>query len=208
MDNNLTLVCYGTILAAASIAWQFGPPRVHHKKFRPLMTPCALLIIGIPSLVQLTMAPGLLQSLERNGFSGELAQPWRLVTSLLVQDGLWPGMLFNLAILAWMGLLAETLWKPRQWFVIALGSGVGAQLWGYLVQPVGAGNSVIAFGLAASILVNTWPSRKPVCRIAAVLGLSAAAVLMFSKDIHGGAALLGAFISLLLVRSQDSKHTH
>lgn len=88
-------------------------------------------------------------------------QPWRVVTSLLVQDGLRTGMLFNLAALAWMGILAKTLWKPRQWLLIALGSGIGAQFWGYIVQPVGAWNSVIVFGLAASILVHAWTSGKP-----------------------------------------------
>ncbi|PQZ92299.1 hypothetical protein CQ018_12405 [Arthrobacter sp. MYb227] len=206
MNQNLTLVCYGIILAAASLAWQFAPPSAHQRDFRPRMTLSAVMIIGIPSLAQLTVAPGLLTSLERNGFAGALLQPWRVVTSLLVQDGLWPGMLFNLAALAWIGILAESLWKPRQWLFIALGSGLGAQFWGYLVQPLGAGNSVIVFGLAASLLVRTWSSGKLTCRIAAAVGLSAVALLVLSKDIHGGAALLGALIAVLLLRLQSPKH--
>jgi len=34
-----------------------------------------------------------------------------------------------------------------RWALVAIGSGVAAQLWGLVVQLVGAGNSVAVFGL-------------------------------------------------------------
>ena len=88
-----------------------------------------------------------------------LAEPWRIVTALLVQDGGWAGMAFNLTILAWIGIQAESAWGVGRWTLIAMCSGIGVQAWGWLVQPVGAGNSVLAYGLAASLLVGHGPGR-------------------------------------------------
>ena len=200
MSTALAIGCYVAVLGAASAAWQFGPPRTQGSRFRPVATIAALLVIGIPSLLQLSLAPGLLDALERQGSDAAMAQPWRIVTALLVQDGGWPALITNLAALAWIGSMAESAWGTRRWLVIALGTGIGAQLWGFLVQPVGAGNSVVVFGLAASLLVRAWTGTGRTAKVGSLAGLAAAAVLLAGGDLHGGAAAIGSVIAALLLR--------
>jgi membrane associated rhomboid family serine protease len=140
-------------------AWQFGPRRTGRGPFRAVATAAAFVLIAVPSLLELKIAPGMLAAMKRSGMSTGLAEPWRIVTALLVQDGGWAGMAFNLTILAWIGIQAESAWGVGRWTLIAMCSGIGVQAWGWLVQPVGAGNSVLAYGLAASLLVGHGPGR-------------------------------------------------
>ncbi len=58
-----------------------------------------------------------------------------------------------------VGFFAEQVCGRRAFGVIALVSGVGAQFWGAVVQPVGAGNSVVVMGLAAAIAVANVRDR-------------------------------------------------
>ncbi|RAX49864.1 hypothetical protein DQ353_06775 [Arthrobacter sp. AQ5-05] len=62
------------------------------------------------------------------------------------------------------------------------------------MQPVGAGNSVVVFGLAASLLVRAWTGPHLAARIASALGLLAAAGLLVGGDLHGGAAAIGTLV--------------
>lgn len=148
-------------------------------------------LVAVPSLLQLTVAAGLLEVLQRDRTAIEGGQLWRLVTALLVQDGGWPGAVFNLMSLALLGTVAERLWGSRRWLVIALSAGVGAQGWGLLVQPVGAGNSVINFGLAAALSVLALRTGPRPARALAVISLVGALVLLVIGDLHGGAAAIG-----------------
>jgi hypothetical protein len=63
------------------------------------------------------------------------------------------GAIFNLVALVVIGVAAEQVWGAKRWTVSTLAAGIGAQFWGKIVQPVGAGNSVVVFGLAASVAV-------------------------------------------------------
>ncbi|RAX49865.1 hypothetical protein DQ353_06780 [Arthrobacter sp. AQ5-05] len=110
MNPGLATTLYLVVLCAASAAWQFGPRRSRNRPFRPVATAAVLIIIAVPSLLQLTIAPGMLLSMERSGVSTGIEQPWRLVTALLVQDGGWAGMAFNLTTPVRIGLLAELVW--------------------------------------------------------------------------------------------------
>jgi membrane associated rhomboid family serine protease len=185
---------YAVVLAGGWAAGELlrPPPR------RPWATVAALVVVGVPSLVQLTVAHGLLGDLQR--VSGELGdgQVWRLVTSLVVQDGGWAGTLFNLAELAVVGAVAERVWGPARWCAIWLVAGIGAQFWGMLVQPVGGGNSVATFGLAASLAVRALRVGDRRARLCAAGCLAAGLVLLVGRDVHGGAVVLGAAVGLLL----------
>lgn len=193
------IVLYLVVLCAASAAWQFGQPRDPRPPFRPWATLVAVVLIGVPSMVQLVLAPGLQAAWDRNAGATGDGQIWRLVTALVVQDGGWIGTIFNLAILLWIGVMAEAGWGSRRWVVIALCSGVGAQLWGWVVQPVGAGNSVLVFGLAASLLVRGVLGPTMASRVAGSVGLLAVAALLVGGDIHGGAATIGALVAVVLL---------
>lgn len=205
MPAVLLTVLYLVVLCAASAAWQFGHAGAPRTTARPWAVLVAVVVIGAPSLLQLTLAPGLLAAWERNAAATTDGQIWRLVTALVVQDGGWVGTVFNLAILMWIGVMAEVAWGSRRWVVIAVCSGVGAQLWGWLVQPVGAGNSVVVFGLAASLLVRGMAGGSTPSRVAGIVGLLAALVLLVGGDIHGGASAIGALVAVVLLRHRGDR---
>jgi rhomboid protease GluP len=169
----------------------------------PTATVAALVVVGVPTLLQLTVAPELLGNLERDRTAIRDGEIWRLVTSLVVQDGGLPGALFNLALLAVMGTIAEQVWGPARWLIVALTAGLGAELWGLAVQPVGAGNSVVIFGLAASLAVLALRRRAAGASVPATIVLLISGVLIVLGDIHGGAALLGAALGVVLARDEE-----
>lgn len=165
----------------------------------PIATLAGLVVVGVPTAVQLLAAPSLLSAWERDWPRMLDGQWWRLVTSLTVQDGGLAGALLNLASLAVVGFFAERVWGRRAVVVIALVSGVGAQFWGAVVQPVGAGNSVAVMGLAAALAVATVPGRST--RVRAVsIGTSVVGVVLFVVgDLHGGAFVHGAICAVVIV---------
>lgn len=171
--------------AAALWAYDTGPKRF------PWATVVTLVAVGVPTLIQLIWAPGLLNLLERNGPLILEGQWWRLISAFVVQDGALPGAVFNVVTLAVVGREVERLLGSARWILVAVLSVIGGELWGLIVQPVGAGNSIANFGLAAasSVLLVRVGSRR--ARVLAGVALLACAVLLFIGDIHGGAALVG-----------------
>ncbi|WP_176308675.1 rhomboid family intramembrane serine protease [Micromonospora sp. NBS 11-29] len=171
----------------------------------PRATVAALVVVGVPTLLQLSMCPTLLGLLERDRAALGDGQAWRLVTALVVQDGGVPGAVFNLAALAVVGLVAERVWGAWRWAVVAVVAGVVAQLWGLVVQPVGAGNSVAVFGLAASVAVVALRSGDRATRLAGAGVLLVAAGLLVAGDLHGGAAAVGAAAGFVLAATDRRK---
>jgi len=165
-----------------------------------------MIIVGIPTLVQFTMASSLLEDLGRNSILIARGQVWRLFTSLVVQDGGLAGAVFNLVALALIGFAAEQAWGRLRWAAIALAGALGGELWGMIVQPVGAGNSVAVFSLAASLAVLAVLRGAGVQRILGVVSLGGAALLLIIGDIHGGAATIGAVLGAVLALAERSSH--
>lgn len=195
MPEAISSVLYAVVLAAAFVAAPRPDPRRRLRERLPVATMVALLIVAVPTLAQLTVAPGLLGSLRRDWVAIGSGEMWRLVTALVVQDGGFAGATFNLISLAVIGSAAEAVWGWRRWLVLALAAGVGAQLWGWVVQPVGAGNSVAVFGLAAALAVVGLRREAGVHRLVGAISLLASAVLLLTGDLHGGAAAIGAAIA-------------
>jgi hypothetical protein len=193
----------GAIVLATAAGAGFGllatrGPRGGRRRV-PVATIVALVVVGVPTLLQFTAVPSVLDALERDReqiFDGEA---WRLATSLVVQDGGIAGTITNLLALALIGVVAEWIWGPARWVLIALGSGLLAQLWGLVVQPVGAGNSVAVYGLAASVAVAALVRGRGPARILGVVSLLGVALLLGVGDLHGGAAAIGAVIGALIV---------
>ncbi|MER7282773.1 rhomboid family intramembrane serine protease [Dactylosporangium sp. NPDC000244] len=156
-------------------------------------------LVAVVSGLQLTVAPGLFEALRRDRSAIAHGEVWRLVTSCFVQDGGWPGTIFNLLALAVLGTMAERLWGTARWLLLALVVQVLGGLWGLVVQPVGGGTSLVDFGLAASLAVGALTlgsGHRP--RVAAAVTLLAALALLVLGDIHGGAATAGAAGGALL----------
>lgn len=163
-----------------------------------MATLATLVVVGVPSVIQLTVAPWLLAVLERDWAAIRSGEVWRLVTSLVVQDGGVPGTVSNLTFLAVVGVVAERLWGAGRWVAIALAAGVGAQFWGAVVQPVGGGNSVVVFGLAASLAAVSLRRGRGPARLLGIASLLIAVVLLVIGDLHGGAALIGGVAGAVL----------
>ena len=166
----------------------------------PYATLLVALSSAIPSLLQFFF-PVLLHLFERDYARFLAGDWWRLVTPLFVQDGGIGGTVFNLVSLVLVGAVAEQFWDNQGWLMIFFGGGLLSQLIGFLWQPVGAGNSVANFSLAASLAVYCLIfNGSPTIRITAFLALGAGGILLLRKDIHGPAMLFGAVIALVLTR--------
>jgi rhomboid protease GluP len=207
VTTGLLTALYAVVLATAFAATRVRPLATPRAKW-PWATTIALVIVGVPTLAQFTLAPMLLENFERNWTLIARGQVWRLLTSLVVQDGGLVGAIFNLVALAVIGVAAEQVWGSKRWTAIALAAGFGAQFWGKIVQPVGGGNSVAVFGLAASVAVLAVLQGVGMQRLLGLISLLGAAVLLVVGDIHGGAATIGALLGLAFVLAvQCGKYT-
>ena len=164
----------------------------------PVAAACLFALIAIPTALQFVF-PQLLPLLERNWPLILQGQVWRLVTSLCVQDSGWSGALFNLVNLALLGLFAERLWGGTRFALLFLVSGVATIALAYFWQPVGGGNSVANFGVAAATAVLALRrSKGAVARYVAMAVLAAGVVLLLMQDIHGIAVAIGGGLGYVL----------
>jgi len=177
--------------------------RFHFPRATLLMT----LAIAIPTTLQFFF-PVILNNFERDTMRFLSGDWWRIITPLFVQDGGLAGSVFNLVSLLLVGSAAEQLWGGRKWIIIFLVGGILGELVAFAWQPVGAGNSVANFSLAASVAVFCFAFNPPrPVRIASALALGACAVLLFLKDIHGAAALIGSLIAIIMIWFERRSHT-
>jgi membrane associated rhomboid family serine protease len=168
---------------------------------RPLLTLSSAGAIAATSLAQLTLAPGLLPVLMRAGQPVIGHEPWRLVTSLVVQDGGWPGFAFNLASLLIIGSLAERLLGRLRWAAVGSLAVATAQAVALAWQPIGAGNSILNFGLAGGLCARGLLSRRTsAARTPAIVAGACFVGLLLGRDIHGVAAVTGAVVACVVAR--------
>lgn len=174
------------------------PQAATRKSAFPQATFFLLLAIGIPSLLQFFF-PVILSTFQRDYGRFLNGDWWRLISALFVQDGGVAGTIFNLIGFALVGSLVERIWNGRSMLMIFFLGGIVGEIAGFVWQPVGAGNSVGNFSLAASLaaasLMRSPP--KPV-QLLAIVALGADGVLLWLQDIHGAAALAGAIQALFL----------
>lgn len=167
----------------------------------PILTLACFLVIASCSLAQLVIAPRLLPLLIRDAACVSSGQAWRLLTSLLVQDGGWAGAAFNLVGLLAIGMVAERLLGRLQWTVVAVISVGVAQSFALSWQPTGAGNSILNFGLAGAVCAVCLMARPTRQLLVPAISASACFVLVLAgRDIHGVAAVTGALAAFAFPR--------
>lgn len=150
-----------------------------------MVTAVIFALTAAVSLAQFAV-PNLLADLERT--PAELhGQPWRVVTSLFVQDSGVLGTVSNLVFLAVIGSAAEQVLSRPRWLLHYFGVGAAAELIGYFWQPVGGGNSIAICGLTGAVALALWRRgvRAP--------GFAADAVLLWCG------ALLGTMSAALYI---------
>src|SRR5215212_2252043 len=169
---------------------QVSFPQAMTKKSKfPQTTFLLLLVISIPSALQFSF-PTILSTFQRDYERFLHGDWWRLISPLFVQDGGVTGMIFNLFSLALVGSIAERIWNGRSMLITFFTGGIIAELVGFAWQPIGAGNSVGNFSLAARIAVVSLMHNLPKpMKILAILALGADFVLLGLRDIHGAAAM-------------------
>ena len=160
------------------------------------------LLVAVPSLLQIPF-PALLTSLRRDpDLIRHNGQVWRVLTSVLVQDGGLPGTVFNLVILAVVGLFAAEVWGPVLTPVVFLLAHLVFNMSvTFLSSEVGAGNSGATLGLAASMAGLALLTQSEMAlrwRAIGVLGVGIA--LVGIGDAHGIGVLGGLVIGILVAR--------
>jgi membrane associated rhomboid family serine protease len=161
---------------------------------RPWLTGWVLACTATVSIVGL-LDHSVLHELERR--RGELGagEPWRLVTSLLVHDS-WLALLFNLVLLAIVGIAVERRHPRVEWAVLYLVGGLVGQVVGTSWQPHGAGNSVAILGVVGALVVDALRERDP-----ALLALGYATVVMITLmagdigGVAGGLVIVAAYVA-------------
>jgi len=193
-----TVGLYGAYLAGSLFLRAQSNPQTERQV--PFATLVLLLAISIPTALQFFF-PSLLQMFERNYTRFLAGDWWRIVTPLFVQDGGVSGSIFNLVSLLLIGTVAEKIWGSQRWLLIFFAGGILSEIIAFVWQPVGAGNSVANFSLAASIAVVCLALRASgVVKVMAILALGAGMILLLLRDVHGPAMLFGALIALILIR--------
>ncbi len=178
------LTCWSVLRAAL-------PPTGLRLRVWPVLLWCA---VAVPSLLQVAVLPALLTWGERDPEAIRAGQWWRLVTSIVLQDGGWGGTAFNLVLLAITAVLLGSLCRPLPVVLTFLGGGVGSNVLTMLIlQEAGAGNSMATLCLlaAATVVVGRSHLRSPVALLAWALLGGATLTLILAADQHGLALALG-----------------
>ena len=185
----------------AGVATRKATARQDCRRVPSLTLACALAIACV-SLTQLLYQPRLLPLLMRDAPRVHDGQSWRLLTSLFVQDGGWAGLGFNLVGLLAIGTSAEWMLGKMRWAVVAAASVIAAQWAALTWQPLGAGNSIVNFGLAGAICAACLLDRSARhVRLPAIAASAYFVLLLAAADIHGGAAVAGALAASAIALS-------
>ena len=136
---------------------------------------------------------------QRESSAISAGQWWRLGTAIFLQDGGWPGTVFNLVMLAVTLRLVGAVWRGLPTVLVFLLGGVLANGLTHLTTgQTGAGNSMATMGLLAAAVVSTVWSRPRSRETLAPFAVFAAAtcVLLVARDEHGLALSIGVLGAL------------
>ncbi|WP_248960680.1 rhomboid family intramembrane serine protease [Sphaerisporangium perillae] len=159
----------------------------------PGLTLAAFVITAVPSLLQLAH-PALEKAFRRDLSAIAAGEWWRLLTSLVFQDGGVFGTVYNLATLAVLGFLAERLLGRARWLLLYAAGAAGGQAAGCLFGHAGAGNSIAVCGLAGGLMIAAL-SGEPTAR-----GTTASGKGLLAAVPDGGlAGAAGAYYALASV---------
>lgn len=165
-------------------------------------------VVAVPTMLQVTVWPGLFQAGMRRAASVEDGQVWRVVTSMTLQDGWTAGAVFNLSILAVTVVLAGPVLAGWRFPAVFVAGGVLANLATILTHgPDGAGSSMATMvTVVVGCLLVRGASRppgqggSPVLRWLPVAGIAVAAtVLVVGADEHGWAVVIGLVLGAALI---------
>ncbi len=159
------------------------------------------LCVAVPSLAQIPF-PRVYSALHRDAHAVTAGhQWWRLLTSVVVQDGGIIGTVSNLVLLALALVLCLCLWGPMATISTFVLAGVGLNILAVQFGATdGGGNSGATFPLLASLppyaLVALPPGKRSRAAISCVIMAVSALILIVANDGHGIAVGLGFVLGL------------
>lgn len=193
------------LLAAIVTASVFAGGLVLRQRGKKLRFPWLTVVIALVTLVFSVLGEldrDILDLLRRDGYGlTQQGEWWRIVSPLVVQDGGWPGLIFNLLTLVVLGTLVESIFGARLLAVAYLAAGLISEVFAYtLLQNQGfAGNSVANMGLAGLIGIVAVTTPATPARIAGGLSVLAGAWLVFTGNLHGVGYAVGVLVGLTVV---------
>jgi rhomboid protease GluP len=168
------------------------------KRF-PIATVVIVCLTGTLTGLQFVF-PVLLTSLRR--VPNELTNHdyWRLLTSLLVHNGGWRQIAFNLTAIAIVGTIVERIFGTGRWLILYFAGGFIGQIAGLCWKPLGAGASVAGAGLLGALAI--WMILHPFwrARIGGAAIICGACTLAYFHDLHGPPLLAGAALAFFVFR--------
>jgi rhomboid protease GluP len=174
----------------------------------PLVTIGIAVVTPVLSVLAL-FDDGLLASLGRDRDALLAGEWWRIVTPLFVQDGGWPGLIFNIVALLVLGGFIEIALGGWMLVVTYFVSGLLTEVVAYTLLPGQglAGNSIANFGVAGALaVIGVGATSDLRVRVLAIVSLAAGAFLLVTLNLHGSGYAIGALIGVgyvLLTPAKD-----
>ncbi|MGD9530275.1 rhomboid family intramembrane serine protease [Pseudonocardia sp.] len=185
-SSAVAAVLLWVVAGLAGVAAQRLPVRTR----RPAVALALCLVVAVPSVLGL-LVPAVYEAAFRDPALVRDGQWWRLATAIVVQDGGWPGLASNLALLGFVGFVAGRVRGPGWIWAVFVTCGVAfnavALAWG-----PGAGNSAATLALAAAVVATALRQLRDVRSVVVAAATVAVAVALVTlRDGHGVAVLLG-----------------
>jgi membrane associated rhomboid family serine protease len=164
----------------------------------PVVAVVFTVVVGAPSLLQFAW-PAIYDALHREpALTLQHGQWWRVLSSVVAQDGGLAAALFNLVVVAFVTALAEWIWGRWRTVVLFLLPSILLNLLALAWNDSGGGSSFASDGLLMSMCgLGLMVSKSVVVRVCSVAAIAIGVVLVAIDDAHGVAILLGAVLGIL-----------
>lgn len=187
------------LVVALVLAMLVGRLRVPAGGLVPRAAVWMWVVVAVPSLLQILL-PVVLEAFERDPARIRDGQWWRILTSVVVQDGGLVGTAVNLAVLAVVAPLAVQFWGAwRAVSLFVLGQVIFGLFTAFVFPSSGAGNSAATVALAASMVGVVVVAHTNWRELCLAVGVVLCGVCLFViDDAHGLAVLTGTMLGAAL----------
>lgn len=195
-DGILSIVLYIVVL---TLFVQVGFRLLPASKPFPLVAAILTIAIGVPSLLQFVW-PTIYDVLHRDPtLTLHDGQWWRVLTSVMAQDGGLSAAIFNLVVIVLVTVLSEWIWGRWRTVLFFILTSLILNLLAIAWNQPGGGSSFASDGLLMSLCgFGLVSSRRLVIRLCAIVAIVIGIVLVALGDAHGVAMLLGAASGIVL----------
>jgi hypothetical protein len=195
-DSTASIVVSLVVIAAFVAA----APRMLRQSGRTIRPPVLaiglVVIIGVPSIGQYLGWPAVGDALRRDPqLTLQHGEWWRILTSLLAQDGGLVAAIFSVIVVAVAVTLSSWVQGPWQTLAIYLFCSIVLNLLAIGWGAGGGGSSFANDGTMLSVLaLGLVIARDRIVMVAALVAIAGGILLLVLGDAHGVAILLGAVI--------------